>query len=141
MLPLKARESKYTIFLDIERSSGHASWVKVEEKGEIVETLEMFVWTPFKIQWSIGHQMRIDHKKKVMTKEGKVVDYVDQKICIQKLEQFATNAKYVVCHDEVDYQTLYCMVQRNETNMANKLEKLCCHLKQQIRRRILESER
>ena len=75
----------------------YASLVKVDEKGEILETLEMFVWTPFKIQWSIGHQIRIEHKKKVMTKEGKVVDDVDQKICIQKLEQFATNAKYVVC--------------------------------------------
>ena len=51
----------------------------MDEEGEIVETLEMFVWTPFKIQWSIGHHMRIDHKKKVTTKEGKAVDYVDQK--------------------------------------------------------------
>ena len=43
----------------------------------------------------------------------------------KKIEQFSSNSKYIVCHDKVDFQTLDCMVARNDTSMPrfNQLER------------------
>ena len=34
----------------------------------------------------------------------------------KKIEQFSSNSKYIVCHDKVDFQTLDCMVARNDSS-------------------------
>ena len=82
-LPIK-EDNKKSVYWDVERANGpwdadpiNIGLVKMSDRDNtIVDRLEIFVWTEYKIFWSQGHKITKNYRDKTMAKSEAAVNYL-----------------------------------------------------------------